>query len=189
MFGLHPFTLRRLSSTNLALAVSRCFYVGLGLIFLTAAMLKGLQLASPSQLSKHWLITPPAVFVLIGLEAFFGLWLCFGHYPAATRWVALFVFAVLFGFSLSQALAGKASCACFGALNVTPWLTALFDLAALIALAILCPPPQFNIRAWILFSPAQGTVISSPGPGLARRPGARAWNQGGAAAGSIVRAD
>ena len=52
--------------------------------------------------------------VLIGWEIFLGLWLLSGALPLAARRTATGCFALFGGYACWEALAGKASCGCFG---------------------------------------------------------------------------
>src|SRR4051794_11365872 len=50
-----------------------------------------------------------------------GFWMLAGLAPARTRRWAFAAFTGLAAASLSQGLAGKCSCGCFGSLSVNPW--------------------------------------------------------------------
>lgn len=80
--------------------------------------------------------------LLIGSSAFelaFGSWLLAGLYRPLTRWLALAWFANLAAVTLAQAVGGVPSCACFGALQTSPWLLFAFDVAAVAALLMWSP--------------------------------------------------
>ena len=85
-----------------------------GLILLLAAGLKAWRVihspvAMPAPLGITG-FTP----VLIGWEIFLGLWLLSGALPLAARRMATGCFALFGGYACWEALAGKASCGCFG---------------------------------------------------------------------------
>jgi uncharacterized membrane protein YphA (DoxX/SURF4 family) len=124
----------------------------LGVLLLTAGVLKGYELASgpvpeTSPLTSRWLL-----IAVVEWELLFGAWLLAGFYPHTTRWVALTWFTLLLGVGASQAHSGARSCACFGPVQVAPWLVALLDLAALAALWMVrpsdpSPHPPFSLRS------------------------------------------
>jgi len=132
----------------------------LGLILLTAAALKGHQLATEpvaetSLFSSRWLLIGVVEF-----ELFFGLWLLSGLYPRRTRQAALVCFSAFACVSFYKALSGEATCGCFGRVPVNPWYTLLLDLAAVAAL-LLCRPAR---RAETSPLP-----LSGEGPGVRAR--------------------
>jgi len=131
----------------------------LGLILLTAAALKGHQLATgpvaeTSLFTSRWFL-----ICVVEFELFFGLWLLSGLYPRRTWQAALVCFSAFACVSLYKALSGEATCGCFGRVPVSPWYTLILDLAAAVAL-VLCRP-------------ARGTV-TSPLPLAGEGPGVRA---------------
>lgn len=110
-----------------------------GLVLLAAGIAKGYSLAPGSgvenALSSRW-----AMIGLIQVELLLGSWLLSGFCASTARALSLGCFAIFFLFSVVQAIKGETSCGCFGNLVVSPWLTALFDLAAVVALGSYeCP--------------------------------------------------
>jgi hypothetical protein len=110
--------------------------VALGLLLLTAAALKGHQLATDpirgrGILESFWFLT-----AVIEFELLFGLWLLFGLYARHTRFAAVGVFAVFACVSLLQALRGQPTCGCFGKLSIDPWYTCAIDSAAVVCLLL-----------------------------------------------------
>jgi len=106
----------------------------LGLVLLTAAALKGYQLATEpvaetSLFSSRWFLIGVVEF-----ELFFGLWLLAGLYPRSTWATALLCFGGFACVSLYKALSGEASCGCFGKVPVNPWYTFTLDALAVAAL-------------------------------------------------------
>jgi len=106
----------------------------LGVILLAAAALKAQQLATGLTVESKYLTSRWILLSLIELELALGLWLVLGLYPRQTRWLALTSFATFSAASLQQALVGKASCSCFGAITLRPWYTLLFDVVAVVML-------------------------------------------------------
>ena len=99
-------------------------------VLLVASALKIHQLASGAVVADSYLNSPWFRVALIELELCLGLWLLLGFYPRQARFLALACFGAFAAVSLQQALAGRVSCCCFGALAVRPWFTFLFDVAA-----------------------------------------------------------
>jgi hypothetical protein len=76
----------------------------------------------------------PLFAALIQLELIMALWLLTGAFPRA-RFLAAAICFMVFALAASyEAFHGFASCGCFGAVKVSPKITAVFDIAALIAL-------------------------------------------------------
>ena len=100
----------------------------LGIVLLTAAGLKGYQLAAEPVVGERLLDSRWFLIGVVEFELFFGLWLLVGIYPKVTWLAALLCFAGFAGISLVKALSGAASCGCFGQLAVNPWYTVVLDL-------------------------------------------------------------
>lgn len=111
----------------------------LGLLLLAAVALK-LRDSSWEPLGQLLLVPHRVRFLLIELEAGVGLWLLSGLAPALLRLVAAAYFAILAVASLALAVNGAPSCGCFGQTAVSPWVTVVVDLAAVVALAAVRPP-------------------------------------------------
>jgi hypothetical protein len=111
----------------------------LGVLLLVAAALKahGLTLDPLSQ--ESFLASPRLLVATIEMEILLGLWLLSGWAARGAWVVALGFFAILAGVSLYLALAGQASCGCFGQLAVSPWAAFGLDIAAVAALLIWRP--------------------------------------------------
>jgi len=108
--------------------------LGLGLVLLLAAALKTEQLATGHSMENSFFTSRWSLTVLIELELALGLWLLVGLYAPLSRRVALACFSAFAAVSFQQALSGKASCSCFGAVSIRPWSMFLFDLVAIAAL-------------------------------------------------------
>lgn len=115
-------TLRRVTARGVPVLV--------GVILLTAAVLKAHQLATSPTREISIFTTRWFLIGLVELELALGLWLLSAVYPKQARVAALAVFAGFCSVSLYQALSGEHSCGCFGNLPINPWYTLLFDLAA-----------------------------------------------------------
>lgn len=108
----------------------------LGLVLIVAGALKLYELAFEAQDESTLTLL---LMVLAEAELLGGIWLAGWFDPHRTRWWAAAAFGGLALASLSQGLAGKCSCGCFGSLSMSPWFTLVFDLAAVAALLGLRP--------------------------------------------------
>jgi hypothetical protein len=131
----------------------------LGLILLTAAALKGHQLATEPVAEASLFTSRWFLICVVEFELFFGLWLLSGIYPRRTWQAALVCFSAFACVSLYKALSGEASCGCFGRVPVNPWYTVVLDVTAVAAL--LC-------------SRAVADAVNSPRPLVREGSGARA---------------
>lgn len=105
-----------------------------GLVLLTAAILKGHQLATEPVVGSSFLDSRWFLIGVVEFELLFGLWLVAGICPKFSWVTALLCFAAFALTSLIKALAGEASCGCFGRVPVNPWYTFGLDMAAVVAL-------------------------------------------------------
>ncbi len=115
----------------------------LGLLLLAASLLKAYQRAGLFLLAprspERWLYAGT-----IALEMLLGLWLLIGFQAELTRWIAQTCFAIFLGVSLAKGVAGEASCGCFGAVSVNPWITAGIDGLAVLVLHLARPADRSN---------------------------------------------
>ena len=126
--------------------VSRC----LGLLLLTAAALKLHGLAIDPAGRGGLFSAPEWQVGVVEIEIFLALWLLSGQRPIGSWLTALLAFGTFAGASFYQGWIGHASCGCFGAVEVNPWLTFSLDVAVLLALMIARPdlqPLRENPRA------------------------------------------
>jgi hypothetical protein len=124
-------------------------------VVLVAAVLKAYQLSiepamGPSLLEARWLLMSVVEF-----ELFFAIWLLGGNLPRLTWATTLALFAVFTCVSLYEALAGYASCGCFGRAQLNPWYTSSLDLVVVLSLLRWPPkrpgsPPAFTFRLLFL---------------------------------------
>jgi len=108
-------------------------------VLLAAAGLKAHQLMTqptPEQdlLSSRWFLIP-----WIEVELALGLWLLTGLARRAAWGAAIACFGGFLLVTLYKALAGEASCGCFGVIEVNPWITFVLDLVILAALILFRP--------------------------------------------------
>ena len=97
-------------------------------ILLTAAFLKAYQLATTPSLGEGLLHARWFNILVVEFELFFGIWLIVGLLPKLTWPATIGCFSVFAAVSLYKAFLGEASCGCWGAVDVNPWLTATFDV-------------------------------------------------------------
>ena len=112
----------------------------LGILLLTAAILKGWQLLTEPLANKDiWSYRPLLIFT-VEFELALALWLLSGLFKKAAWLATLAVFSVFSLITLYKGLSGADSCGCFGAVKVNPWITLFaIDLPAVIALLIFKP--------------------------------------------------
>jgi hypothetical protein len=111
-----------------------CTRLALGLLLLTAAALKGHQLAAAPVPETGLLTSRWFLIGVVEFELFFGLWLLSGLYPKWTWRAALACFSGFACVTLYKALSGESTCGCFGRVPVNPWYTFVLDCAAVAAL-------------------------------------------------------
>lgn len=123
----------------------------LGILLLTAAILKGWQLmnepvANNNIWSNRWFL-----IMTVEFELALGIWLVSGLFKKAAWLASIGCFSFFSMVTLYKGITGFASCGCFGSVHVNPWIT-LFavDLPAVIALLIF--RPQFSQRITLLIS-------------------------------------
>ena len=132
------------------------------LVLFVAALLKGYQLSTEPVIGQNLLESRGFLMAVVEFELFFALWLVFGPWPRQTWAAALGLFALFTCVSLYKALAGHASCGCFGRVPVNPWLTSALDLTLVLSLLRWRPhllPSPFGRGAG-----GEGLSSSSPRP-------------------------
>ncbi len=115
--------------------------IGLGVLLLTAAALKGHQLATEPVAETGLLTSRWFLIAVVEFELFFGLWLLAGLLPKWTWRATLLCFGGFACMALYKALSGEASCGCFGQVTVDPWHVLGLDVAAVTALLCFRPDP------------------------------------------------
>ncbi|RKY10570.1 MAG: hypothetical protein DRP56_00630 [Planctomycetota bacterium] len=137
----------KLSANNIVLKV-------LGLLLLTAAVLKGYELlTTPMANADIWSNRYFMIFQ-VEFELILGIWLLSGLFKRAAWLAALGCFVLFFGVTLYKGLTGAASCGCFGSVHINPWITLFaIDFPAVVLLAIFRPKLEkhriLNISHWL----------------------------------------
>lgn len=111
----------------------------LGVVLLTAAALKGHQLATSLVAAAGILTSRWFLIALVEFEFALGIWLLSGLYQQLSRRSSIACMAVFGAVSIARALAGSTSCGCLGAVEISPWWTAGFDFAAALSLFTTTP--------------------------------------------------
>ena len=127
--------------------------IGLGLLLLTAAALKGHQLATEPVAETGLLTSRWFLIAVVEFELFFGLWLMAGLWPKWTWRATLLCFGGFACVALYKALSGEASCGCFGKVPVNPWYTLIVDLCTVAALLVWRPEVarrRNSRRTWLV---------------------------------------
>jgi thiol-disulfide isomerase/thioredoxin len=120
-----------------------------GVFLIVAAALKANQILTEPILAKGFWESWLFLVIQIPLEFGLGIWLVCGLFRRAAWLLATLAFGGFIIITGYKALAGDASCGCFGTVHVNPWITLLtIDLPLFILLAVfrpkgekLLPPP------------------------------------------------
>jgi hypothetical protein len=145
--------MRRCSASDIVLKV-------LGLLLLTAAVLKGHELLTVPVADKDLWSWRPFLVFQVEFELALGIWLLSGLFKRLAWLAALTCFSLFCCITLYKGLTGAASCGCFGRIHVNPWITLIaVDLPAAIGLTLLRPRSALTSRLSFL----RGIVI--PGRG------------------------
>mgnify|MGYP005849558541 CR=1 FL=1 len=105
-----------------------------GALLITAALLKGYQLATEPVRGNGLFASRGFLIAVVEIELLLGLTLCSGLAPWHTWLTGLLCFGCFFAVSLYKAVSGELSCGCFGKWAVNPWYTATLDLAVVASL-------------------------------------------------------
>ena len=112
----------------------------LGLLLLTAAVLKGHELLTVPVANKDIWSWRPFLIFQVEFELAMGIWLLSGVFKRLAWLAGLLCFGLFCCVTLYKGLSGAASCGCFGRVHVNPWITLLaIDLPAVIALSLFHP--------------------------------------------------
>ncbi len=116
----------------------------LGVLLLTAAVLKGHELLTvPMANNDLWSWRPFLIFQ-VEFELAWGLWLVSGLFKRLAWLAGVLCFALFCCITLYKGLTGAASCGGFGTVHVSPWVTLLtIDLPAVVALGLFRPRTPF----------------------------------------------
>lgn len=104
--------------------------VVLGITLLTAATLKGHQVATEPVAGAGLFDSRWILIWVVEFELFFGLWLLAGIYPRLTWISACLCLGCFVGVSVAKGLSGEASFGCFGRSPVNAWHTFGLDVVA-----------------------------------------------------------
>ena len=133
------------SARGIGLAGFDVVRILLGLLLLTAAALKGVELASspvanPGLFTSRWFLV-----IVVEFELLLGLWLLSGLQPRHTRMTAIALFVSFAAIAAYKGGTGAASCGCFGKVPANPWHTLILDVVSIGALLAFRPtsvPPM-----------------------------------------------
>jgi hypothetical protein len=114
----------------------------LGVLLLAAAALKLHGLAIDPAGHGGVFSAPEWQVGIVEIEIFLGIWLLSGNRPIGSWLGAQLAFGCFAAASFYQGWVGQASCGCFGAVAVNPWLTFSLDVAMMTALALGRPDLQ-----------------------------------------------
>ncbi len=135
----------------------------LGILLLTAAVLKGWQLLTePVANNDIWSYRPFLIFT-VEFEIALGIWLVSGLFKKAAWLAAISCFSLFSFITLYKGLSGAESCGCFGSVHVNPWIT-LFavDIPAVIVLAVFRPALSFLRKQESITAFARNILIPLP---------------------------
>lgn len=128
----------------------------LGLLLLVTGCLKTHAAFADRPVETYLLTSRWGLFAIAEFEFFLGGWLITGLYPRFAQRCASMTFLCFLGVSLLTAYSGERSCSCFGELNVSPWIAASIDSAALLALVLCGPRKDTSTNT---FSPLQQAFL------------------------------
>jgi hypothetical protein len=112
----------------------------LGLLLLTAAVLKGHELLTVPMANKDLWSWRPFLIFQVECELALAIWLLSGLFKRLAWLAALTCFSVFCCVTLYKGITGAASCGCFGTVHVNPWVTLLaIDLPGVLALGLFRP--------------------------------------------------
>jgi hypothetical protein len=114
-----------------------------GLLLITAAVLKMLGTSAQPYATFGWLHTPGAQSLIVLGELILGIWLISGLVVGTGRWVAwvcaVGTFATFASVSATLGFLGQANCGCFGSFEASPWLAFTVDIVVLALLVSTKP--------------------------------------------------
>jgi thiol-disulfide isomerase/thioredoxin len=130
--------MKRLSTNNIVLKA-------LGLLLLTAAVLKGHELLTVPVANKDLWTWRLFLIFQVEFELVLGIWLLSGVFKRLAWLAALTCFSLFCCVTLYKGLSGAASCGCFGRVHVNPWITLIaINLPAVIGLSFFRPVLSFG---------------------------------------------
>jgi hypothetical protein len=153
----------------------RVLSVLLGLLLLTAAVLKTHQLATEPVLGTGLLESRWFLAVVVEYELLLGFWLFSGLFQRTAWWILLATFAGFAVVAAAKAVSGEASCGCFGRVATPPWLVLVIDVCAILALCWCRVSPAGRDRVPSRSVFLRGQVPSPTRFGIAKRFRAHGW--------------
>ncbi len=122
----------------------------LGVLLLTAAILKGRQLLTEPVAGNDIWSYRPLLILTVEFELGLGIWLVSGLFRKAAWLASLICFSFFSAITFYKAISGFASCGCFGSVHVNPWITLFaIDLPSVVALSFCRPGKIWPHRIWI----------------------------------------
>lgn len=120
----------------------------LGILLLTAAVLKGWQLLTEPVTNDDIWSYRPFLILTVEFEIALGIWLLSSLFEKAAWLAAISCFSLFSAITFYKGITGAESCGCFGSVHVNPWITLFaIDIPAVIAL-ILLPPKGEKLFDW-----------------------------------------
>ena len=117
----------------------------LGILLLTAAVLKGWQLLTEPVANNDIWSYRPFLILTVEFELALAIWLLSGLFKKAAWMATLLCFSVFSAITLYKGITGAESCGCFGPVHVNPWITLFaIELPAVITLSIFRPRLSFS---------------------------------------------
>ena len=141
--------------------------IALAAILLTAAALKGHQLATEPVAGKDIFSYRWPLMAQVEFEIVLGAWLLSGLFRRLAWAATLACFVFFCGVTLYKALSGAASCGCFGRVQVSPWYTLILDVWGVAALLVFPPKaapaaPRRNSRRRLLAAGLPTLLVGVP---------------------------
>lgn len=108
----------------------------IGLLLLTAALLKWHQAMFFPLATNLVFESRIATVALIEIEIILGVALVIGNWVKPVWYVGLALVSAFTVVTIRKAIAGDASCSCFGVLSVSPYITLIIDLFSIVVLCL-----------------------------------------------------
>lgn len=125
----------------------RAVAITVGLVLLTAALLKSHHLATNPLAGQAWHDSFWFQLGLVQFEIFLGCWLILGLWPKASAMVATLCFVIFALFSAARSMAGEEACGCFGNFTFSPFLSSAVSTLAATGIASSVVSRRFRILA------------------------------------------
>lgn len=120
-------------------AAGRIVQTCCGTFLLVAVALKVLGKSDPNTADSLGFFSPRKQLLGMEIETIVGIWLVSG-YARRSAWLAgVALFAILAAVSAYLGWIGQTSCGCFGKVEVSPWVSLIADVVALVLLLATCP--------------------------------------------------